>query len=58
MDRKRATPHRGNDGGAKNVRVPEDATIVPDYERGALVAGLMTACAFGACLLHWAVVAC
>jgi len=33
-----------------------DGDIIPrDYDRGALIAGLLTAASVGACMLHWAV---
>lgn len=39
----------------QNVHRFRDISIISDYERGALVAGLLTAIAFGLCLVHWAV---
>ena len=40
----------------QNVRVKKDTHIVArEYERGALVAGLLMALTVGMCMVHWAV---
>ena len=50
----KAALHRGNDDSAKALG--RSKHIVSDYERGALIAGLITAVSFGSLFIHAAVV--
>ena len=57
MHEKRAARRVCQHGRAKENPTVHDSEIVADYGRGSLAAGLLTAIAFGTCLLRWAVVA-
>ncbi len=57
MGEKRAARRDCSHERAKSVHQQRDTHIITDYEKGSLKAGLLIACVFGACLLHWAVIA-
>ena len=57
----KAARHRCNDNRAK-TRISQDTVtdqiITQDFERGSMIAAIVMAPFFGACMLMWAVVPC
>ena len=51
----KAAWHRGNDNHAKTHALSRSDSIISDYDRGALIAGLITAITFGMMMIHAAV---
>lgn len=54
-EKKEAARHSGNCDTRQNVHSRGDVDIVHDFERGTMIAGILTAVSFGLMLVHAAV---